>query len=375
MSLNRKYFVRVFITLIVLAGGLSINTAFADNILSAIQINPDGGSYKIVLKSDQAVPIKKIVEASDKLSVELQNIQALPAISTIYNNVPNVENVVVKPMTKNSIKIMFEGKNISNSKVDFDVKQIPAPALPIAPAKNTVKLNKPLKSYAPIFEEETTPDEGTSNAINMLPFKSYLSKFKNLANTSNLMYLAGIILIIVVGVKTLKGQRMDAPAIGLARQQLKSRSTVEDNADVKETLMRARRQLPPAPKAPAANYGLRSYQNNQRSPYTSTSAARGFTRPAASQPVRKPAAVPQKPVINTGVPQTRVQKYAAATAAVTNAQANLQPQRQQQSQPITVDSTKFIESMSKIYEKNGRSDLAAGLRNNLLKAQDLQNQI
>ena len=33
-----------------------------------------------------------------------------------------------------------------------------------------------------------------------------------------------------------------------------------------------------------------------------------------------------------------------------------------------VDSKKFLEAMTKIYEKNGRADLAQGLRNNINKA-------
>ena len=33
-----------------------------------------------------------------------------------------------------------------------------------------------------------------------------------------------------------------------------------------------------------------------------------------------------------------------------------------------LDSIKFLESMTKIYEKNGRSDLAQGLKTNMKKA-------
>ena len=34
---------------------------------------------------------------------------------------------------------------------------------------------------------------------------------------------------------------------------------------------------------------------------------------------------------------------------------------------VNVDSKKFLESMTKIYEKNGRADLAMGLKNNMKK--------
>ncbi len=33
-----------------------------------------------------------------------------------------------------------------------------------------------------------------------------------------------------------------------------------------------------------------------------------------------------------------------------------------------IDSMKFLESMTKIYEKNGRTDLAQGLKSNMQKA-------
>ena len=38
-------------------------------------------------------------------------------------------------------------------------------------------------------------------------------------------------------------------------------------------------------------------------------------------------------------------------------------------EPSDLDSMKFLESITKIYEKNGRTDLAKGLKDNLRKAQ------
>ena len=75
--------------------------AKAENALSSIQINPAGNSYQIVLNSDVEVPVKKVVESSNKVYFELQDIEPTASVNTIYNNVPNVDNVIVQPMSKN----------------------------------------------------------------------------------------------------------------------------------------------------------------------------------------------------------------------------------------------------------------------------------
>ena len=98
----------------------------------------------------------------------------------------------------------------------------------------------------------------------------------------------------------------------------------------------------PLQSVPGASYGLRAYQNGTRSPYVSAE----IQRP---RPMTSPNTVAQ-PTTKTINPNPRT-----APSITRPKTAN-------------IDSMKFLESMTKIYEKNGRSDLAQGLKTNMKKA-------
>ena len=110
-----------------------------------------------------------------------------------------------------------------------------------------------------------------------------------------------------------------------------------------------------------ASYGLRSYQNGTRSPYVTPE----VQRPRPTVPVQP--AVP--------APSPAVRQMAKSIASNMQAKQPIQSMMQNTIQKTTtapkttnIDSMKFLESMTKIYEKNGRSDLAHGLKTNMQKA-------
>ena len=122
-------------------------------------------------------------------------------------------------------------------------------------------------------------------------------------------------------------------------------------------------QLQPAYQAPAkpfttVNYGLNAYKNENRNPYESApmqfhnprlqSLANQAPREMAVQTVARPAQT-----------QTVAQQVKKMTTPVNTAPVN-------QSNP-NVDNLKFLESMTAIYEKSGRPDLARGLKASLSK--------
>ena len=72
--------------------------AFAeDNVLQTIEIEPVKDTYNIVLVSDKAVDVKKTVQASNKITLTMKDIRASKTLNTIYNNVSNVDTVMVEP--------------------------------------------------------------------------------------------------------------------------------------------------------------------------------------------------------------------------------------------------------------------------------------
>ena len=137
-------------------------------------------------------------------------------------------------------------------------------------------------------------------------------------------------------------------------------------------------QPQPAVIRPEMNYGIRSYQNANkapyqqatRSPYMSTDIK--FNNQSLQQKMQE--------IRNNVQQQTasiqNLQEKAPAQVASAPLRANRTTQAGMQQRPISsssrmttpqqrvtnMDSMKFLDSMAKIYEKNGRSDLAQGLK-------------
>ena len=107
------------------------------------------------------------------------------------------------------------------------------------------------------------------------------------------------------------------------------------------------------------NYGLNAYQRENKNPYEEqvqfhNSRLKNYaTQTAVQEPVMKSSA--RSAAVNT-VSQPQVKKM---TTPVNTAPVN-------QSNP-NIDNLKFLESMTAIYEKSGRHDLARGLKASLSK--------
>src|SRR5699024_3342804 len=90
------------------------SSAVLANTLSEVQINAAETGYDIVLKTDNAAEMKKVVCSNDKMVIELKNVQASDSLNTIYNNVANIENVTIQPVSKEDLKLTFKGADIAN---------------------------------------------------------------------------------------------------------------------------------------------------------------------------------------------------------------------------------------------------------------------
>ena len=134
--------------LLVLGIVFSSMTVFAEeNVLQTIEIEPVKDTYNIVLISDKAVDVKKSVQASNKITLTMKDIRASKTLNTIYNNVANVDTVMVEPQG-NGIQIFFQADNAAASTITFDA--LTSAPLPVKNNTQSLKLNNPIESYAPI---------------------------------------------------------------------------------------------------------------------------------------------------------------------------------------------------------------------------------
>ena len=397
----------VNITKLSIAGlilSLGISSAMA-NTLSEVEVHPQGNGYGVVLKTESIPQMKKIVSANDRMAIILKDVNVSDDINTVYNNVSDLDNVTVQPASKRDIKIVFKGKNVANSHVSFQTSGNSSfsSILPV----ETLQLNKPVSSYAPVYSEEDFVDEEaavvsqTSNPqLNelltkmhitremLVSAKKYVKAAVRKANavtgmdSSNLLTVIGILFI--AGVLILKPRKNNKQEVAVRNTErpigLPSRANLEREIDINRTMANSMK-LGGVANAAKAGYGMRAYQQSQRNPYTtSNTMSNGISgiarRPVAqSIPVKKQA-LDAKPVTRESAPikQNKVlAQRLAETKKVTKPAIQTTFTSSKVSAPAVpsgdLDSMKFLESITKIYENSGRADLAKGLKDNLKKAQ------
>lgn len=351
----------------------------SDNVLQAIQVNGVKDSYNIILKADDVADLKKTIQAPNKMVLNLKGIRASKTINTIYNNTSSVDSVVVEPTGEDTVKILIQADNVSNAGVHFDTLKTPLGILGKSEQQNKstdeIVLNDPMSSYKPVYDNDQDEEAG----ISLAGISSSVSRhLKNIFKNEKISWAiaCGLFAIIILGgIKTIKGKDNEIK-VGLA-QSLKEREidlyggglnlergnarinaanegyTGSEVENLLKNSLRSPQKAAPQnnPVNPNANYGFRAYQQGTRNPYVTSEIQRPRPAAAASTPainLQQVSNVSLKPSM-----QSTIQKTAPAGTKTKTA---------------NIDSMKFLESMTKIYEKNGRSDLAQGLKTNMKKA-------
>ena len=332
-----------------------------DNVLQTIEIEPVKDTYNIVLISDKAVDVKKEVQDTNKITLTMKDIRASKTLNTVYNNVSNVDTVMVEPQGS-GISIFFQAENAADATVTFDSL---VPAVTAGKESKTLKLNNPIESYAPIYKEDYQTEK-TSSLFKKLKSSQAVDTIResvdetDAADTANRIFSFGLVALLGYFVMRLFKRKEPEMKIGLS-QSLNEREI---------NMYRGMQPIASpyiAPEKPftTVNYGLNAYQKEARNPYETEPQEMQFHNPRLRnyvnpQPlqngIQQTVTAPIPPQAPTAVAQPQVKKH---TTPVNTAPVN-------QSNP-NIDNLKFLESMTAIYEKSGRHDLARGLKASLSK--------
>lgn len=342
----------------------SVLGAYADeNVLQTIEIEPVKDTYNIVLVSDKAVDVKKTVQAPNKINLTLKDIRVSKTINTVYNNVSNVDTVMVEQQG-NGINIFFQAENAESATITFDAL-VPIAKKASTNATKQLKLNNPIESYAPIYNEDFQPVK-TSKLYDKLKSNTALTDLKDSfdeasssGDTANKFISYGLLILLAVAVSRLFKRKEPEMKIGLAKQF--GNQPAPNYAEYEKPLQPMYQTSIGAKPFTTVNYGLNAYKNGNRNPYETEPVQfhnprlREFSPQAAQEIATQP--VMTKPAVK---PMTALKAESKGmTTPVNTAPVN-------QSNP-NIDNLKFLESMTAIYEKSGRHDLAVGLKNSLSK--------
>ncbi len=388
---------RLITTLMILVvTAMSANAANEEkmNVLNSIEIDSLKDTYTITLDTKSEVNMKRTIQSANNMILTLKNIKPSKSLNTIYKNAAEVDSVMVEPVGDNSLNIIIQANNISNSAVTFNTEEATLEAtnnksvLDGTSAKKSNKkhsnkdkivLSAPVDAYAPVYQEEFD-EEDMDNENPVSGIFAMIKNFLGQGNISNIVSTGLIGIILFCGIKLFKKEEPET-AIGLA-QSLKDRelSLYKDMSmrggvvgpmsleRPQESLAIPRPQLTKQPVAPQvakpsvnlkAGYGMRAYQASTKNPYMSSDIM--MQRLSASAQNAQSVAPQPKMMSTVGSRVNQNRMNLGINRPVQNMSAPV-------AKASNIDSMKFLESMTQIYEKNGRTDLAQGLKAGMLKA-------
>ena len=377
---------RLFTALVIFTmTALSANaTASKENILNAIQIDSLKDTYNITLSTSSETDVKRTIQSSNNMILTLKNIKPAKSMNTIYKNAADVDSIMVEQAGENNLNIIIKANNVSNAAVVVDAEEVATVSdkAVITPKKlkkakkESITLASPVDTYAPVYKDDETfenLDDENTLAIGLL------AKIKNIlsqGNTSNILTTGLVGLILFCGIKLFKKEEPET-VVGLA-QSLKERETdlyrnmsmYSNDSLLQQVKAPDTFKLPKEQKVNKSvnlnsGYGLRAYKSSSANPYMSADNA--FLQ-RQSTPVQSSITKTQQSI------QPRMMTTAGSRLGNVTTPAGLGQNKTVQNlskiaqTASNIDSMKFLESMTKIYEKNGRSDLAQGLKAGMLKA-------
>lgn len=372
----------------------SICPSFADeNFISNVVISNSReipNSYELNIDSTLTVPYKVVQESDNSIYFDLKNSVLSENVSTYYDDVANIDNVVVKQMDKSKVRIYVEGKNAKNTELIF-VNSLFEQQTP----KKRLVINRPINEYRATsyrdLENQEDIQDWDDNSFNFSHLSASLFSWAKDGTFGIVLIIASLFAILLMSIKMIanKLSQDNEPLIGAGNVYVPKNNINENmhnpynssnlsnsntNTDRAETLKIAQEHLNIAHQK-YQTYLQNKYQNNVKSPYVSP-----VTQGIALNQYQKSTQNPYKD-------QEVIKIKREYTDDILHGENTIIPRRPK-AEPVPFSSPyiqkaapkivkpqvskkdtnlKFLESVTKIYEQSGREDLANGLKNSISK--------
>ncbi len=343
----------------------------AENVISSVTISNSkerANAYELSVDSTKITQFKSHLDEDGNIYFDLKNSILAPEIGTIYDDVTNIDNVVVRQLDKNKVRIYIEGKNAKNTELVFVNSLLETKD----PSKKVV-INRPLSDYQPTnqnIDDSEIIQGWNDNSFNLSQLLSAILSSLREGPLGIVLIILSIFAFSAFIIKSLtKKLSLDnEPLIGLNqninKEPIQEQEELDDLSKRSETIKKAQIELGLAHK---------KYQDYLKNKYS--------TKPKAQvyDPIKKGIALNQyqKSTKNPYLEQEVIklnQKESVGIPKRENIQKFTSPYIQRPNkkvekpavkQTIKSDNLKFLESVTKIYEQSGRSDLANGLKSSL----------
>lgn len=372
----------------------------ADNVISSVVISKSkdkANSYELNIDSTYQVQYKSHIDGNNNVYFDLKDSSLAPNLGTIYDDVTDIDNVTVKQLDKSRVRIYVNGNNARNTELIF-TNSIFEPARESA---KKIVINRPINEYKSTslddLEYIDDSQEWDDNSFNLYHFSSIvLSELKN-GPAGKVLILLSLFAFLAILVKSLSSKisQEKEPLIGLNNSKYlnneikigsigatfkpnENNSIIQKTSNRNATIAQAQAELTKAhqkyqqyiqnkyqglqkPKSIDTDtlkksLALNQYQKSTQNPYKNQEVLR----------INKGYSGVEIPKGNFQIPpRPQTPQKAEFTSPYIKKTNNFIDVNIKKEQPKNM---KFLESVSKIYERSGRGDLANELKNSISKA-------
>ncbi len=403
----RNYFSKFKLLFVSILFMFSILPSFAqENIISSVTISKAKNSvstYELNIDSSDTSDYKMSIEDDTSVYFDIKNAILADDSATYYDDVANINSIVVKQIGHNKVRIYLQGKNVKNTRIIFVNSFIEN----TKDTKKSITLNRPINEYKSInstdLEDMNNIQNWDDNSFN---FGQFMTSLKDGVGGIILVFLM-IFGIIVYSIKMLsrKLSQETEPLIGLKQQKEEEilnkkqmyQNSSQANTDMQsitkraQALQNAQNELFKAHQK-YQEYLKTKYKDTPKKQYVSDSITKGIAlsqyqksneNPYKDQQVIKMSQTRDYPLPqgNFQIPpkgefKNNLQTVKRQTNAIQKNTAPYikKPSKKNNEQPkmyTKPNNMKFLESVTKIYEQSGRIDLADELKNTMTKSKRL----
>ena len=401
-SLNcLKLFLLTVLMMFIAMPAFASTNVISSVIISKAKNKPLG--YELNIDSSEIVQYRVDIEDSENIYFDLKNSTLAKNLSTIYDDVSSIENVVVKQVSKNRVRIHVKGQDVDETELIF-VNSL----FDTSQSSKSIIINRPINEYRPITQEEDLEDleveqEWDDNSFNFKHLgATLLASLKNepqgLGITIGILFL---IFAIIIRKLTSKISQEQEPLIGM---KVQPQQTPKFTPNTRMQTMNAIKPQPKEiPSVSKRNETLRlaqeeltkahqKYQEYLQNKYKNNIGKYKMNNPINIDAITKGIALSQyqkstqNPYMNQEVIKIKKELNNATNYSNGDFKIPSRPKVQPannftspyikktpkndfvEAKNSTPKNMKFLESVSKIYEQSGRSDLANELKNSMSKA-------
>lgn len=376
-----------------------------ENVISQVVISKSkdkANSYELTIDSSQIVQYKSRIDEDGNVYFDLKNSTLAPDMGTIYDDVLNIDNVTVKQLDKNRVRIYVSGQDAKNTDLVFVNSLFETSA----PSKK-VTINRPINEYKSTtlnndLEYQDDIQEWDDNSFNFSHLSATMMSELKEGPVGKILIVLSLFAFLLILAKNLaaKLSQEKEPLIGLSnnanyqmgslgvsarKQQPKTKvqAKAKKSDDLigiskrNEALRQAQIELTRAHEK-YQQYIQNKYQNTQKPKTVDVdtlrkSIALNQYQKSTQNPYKNQEVIKINEIRNTNdtfkIPsrqRSEIQQKQAFSSPYIQRKTNLVNSDFIKEQPK--QNMKFLESVTKIYERSGRADLADGLKNSITKA-------